>query len=174
MKKILLSAVLLGWIGLFSAIAQTSKEKAAALAAEFSKEKDKSKEMDGVDTKKHKEVEARLDSRTDISGYAAIYLMEGLGQYFQLKQGDDKNWQGEFYQETDGKKEVTAWLEEIRIEDALLTGQLKYKDGKTEPFQAVFINRFENGEDRGSGIGIKQALNLTNGFTVDKAYYKRQ
>jgi hypothetical protein len=151
----------------------SAKEKAEGLAAEFNKEKNKVKEKNGIVKEKHKKIEATPDIRTDEGGYAATYEMEGFNQFITLSKNDKGEWQADFTGKKDNEMINTGKLTDIKIESALLTGTLVLPDGSTKMFEAVFINRFVNGEPD-KGLGFKQVLSLSNGMIVDKAYYKRK
>ena len=153
-------------------IAQSAKQKAEQLASEFSKEKHKTKEKNGEVTKKDVKVEARPDLLQDVSSYAATYELEGMNQFLTLNQSSGL-WKGVFTENKDGKTNTTATLKDIKIQDALLTATVIDKDGKEKPFEAVFIIRSGDGYEA-KGLGIKQELHLSNGFTLDKAFYRRQ
>ncbi len=174
MKKKFFIAVIFGLTCSINANAQTSKEKAEQLASEFNKEKNKQKEKNGRVTEKHITVEAKPDYRENVSTYAATYEMEGLGQFITLAQNAAGEWQADFTGEKNGVLVNTAKLRDVKIQDALLTGTLVFTDGKTQAFEAVFINRFVNGEPSSKGIGFKQVLSLSNGIMMDKAFYKRK
>ena len=174
MKKIFFITVVFGLTYFINVNAQTSKEKAEQLASEFNKEKNKQKEKNGQVTEKHITVEAKPDYRQNVNTYAATYEMEGLDQFITLTQNAGSEWQADFTGKKDGAVVSTGKLKDIKIEDALLTGTLLLPDGKTQPFEAVFISRFVNGEPSSKGLGFKRVLSLSNGMMVDKAFYKRR
>lgn len=171
MKKLLFTTIVFGLTCLI-ANAQSSKEKAAQLAAEFNKSKHKEKSKNGVHVKVDVEVEAKPDIRSNVSDYAGTYGIVGMNQYFRLSQ-NDKGWAGEFFQRESDKETGSVKLKDIRIDGGLLTGTIYNIDGTAKPFEAVFINKFESGQIRSTGMGIKQVLSLSNGFVVDKAYFER-
>jgi len=174
MKKNFLIAAIFGLICSINANAQTAKEKAEQLASEFNKEKNKHKEKNGQVTEKHVSVEAKPDYREKVSTYASTYEMEGLDQFITLTQNTAGEWQADFTGKKDGALVTTGKLKDVKIEDALLTGTYVSADGKTQSFEAVFINRFVNGEPSSKGLGFKQVLSLSNGMMVDRAFYKRK
>jgi hypothetical protein len=174
MEKNFFIAVVFGLTCSVNANAQTPKEKAERLASEFNKEKNKQKEKNGEVTEKHVTVEAKPDYRENVSTYAATYEMEGLDQFITVSQNAAGEWRADFTGKKDGLLVNTGKLKDIKIEDALLTGTLVLPDGKTQPFEAVFISRFVNGEPSSKGLGFKQVLSLSNGMMVDRAFYKRK
>ena len=151
--------------------AQSPKEKAEAIAAEFNKDKHKTKEKNGVVTEKHKVVEATPDVRDEIASYAGKYEMDGFGHFIVLRKTGN-GWEGDYLVKKDDKEAKKATLKDIKIESALFTATIHHEDGRSLPFEGVFINRVVNGE-RSDGLGIRHLLELSNGFVADKAFYKR-
>lgn len=173
MKKLVILSLVFALAVYTNAQDRSAKEKAEGLAAEFNKEKNKVKEKNGVIKETHKKVEATPDIRPDEAGYAASYEMEGFNQFITLSKNDKGQWQADFTGKKDNALINTGKLTDIKIEDALLTGILVLPDGSTKPFEAVFVNRFVNGEPD-KGLAFKQVLSLSNGMIVDKAFYKRK
>ena len=169
-KNIILTTALSVIIAL-SVSAQSSKEKAEAIAAEFNKDKHKIKEKNGVVTEKNKVVEAKPDVRDDVATYAGKYEMDGFGHFIVLRHSAN-GWEGEYLTTKDDKEIKNATFKDIKIESALLTATIHHGDGRTLPFEGVFINRSVNGE-KSEGLGIRHLLELSNGFVADKAFYKR-
>ena len=172
MKKIIIPILPLMILLVTNTYSQTAKEKAETIAAEFSKQKNKEKEKNGVTIEKHRIVEAKTDVRDNTASYAGKYELYGFGRSIVLRQLADNTLEADLTILQDNKEVKKAKLKDIKIESALLTATLQYEDGKTVPFEGVFISRFENGE-KTSGLGIRQVLDLSNGFIVDKAFYKR-
>jgi hypothetical protein len=169
-RKILLGlSLLLGYNTIFG---QTPKEKAEQLAAEFSKTKNKEKEKDGVKIITQKIVEATPDIRENTASYAGRYELDGFGHYIILRQLPGNGWEADYFKTMDSETVKQATLKDIKIESGLLTATIHHTDGRVLPFEAVFINRFENGE-KTNGLGIRHVLKLSNGFIVDKAFYRR-
>src|SRR5262245_36001339 len=131
MKKTILTITAIGLTCLATVNAQSSKEKAQQLAAEFNKSKHKEKSKNGVDVKVDVEIEARPDVKDNAAGYAADYEIGGLGQFLRLSQNENV-WKGEFYQHKSGKEVVTAKLKDIKINDGLLTGIVENNDGSSK------------------------------------------
>lgn len=171
MKKSIITTIVLGAFIASSVSAQSSKDKAEAIASEFNKDKHKIKEKNGVVTEKNKVVEAKPDVRNDVASYVGKYEMDGFGHFIVLRQGAS-GWEGEYLTTKDDKEVRKATLKDVKIESALLTATIHHEDGRTLPFEGVFINRFVNGE-KSEGLGIRHLLELSNGFVADKAFYKR-
>lgn len=171
MKKIVIALFSLTAIFVTKTYGQSAKEKAEAIAAEFNKEKNKEKEKNGVTTEKHKVVEAKPDFRDNVAGYAGQYELNGAGDRIVFRYLNN-TWEADYMQLADKKEVKKAILKDIRIESALLTATIQYADGKTAPVEGVFINRFKNGE-KIPGLGIRQVLDLSNGFIMDNAFYKK-
>lgn len=173
MKNMFLYLALFASLGFIKATGQTRKDRAEQLAAQFNKEKNKYKEKNGGIIEKHVTIEARPDYRENINTYAATYEMEGTGQYLTLNQSTSGEWQAVFSDETNGILVNAGKLTDVKIDDALLTGTLITPDGKKQAFEAVFINRFVNGEPA-KGLGTKTVLSLSNGLMIEQAFYKRK
>lgn len=171
MKKSIITTIFLSAFIASSVSAQSSKDRAEAIASEFSKDKHKMKEKNGIVTEKNKVVEAKPDVRNDAASYAGKYEMDGFGHFIVLRQGAN-GWEGEYFTTKDDKEARKAILKDVKIESALLTATIHHEDGRTLPFEGVFINRFVNGE-KSEGLGIRHLLELSNGFVEDKAFYKR-
>lgn len=171
MKKSIITTIVLSAFIASCVSAQSSKDKAEAFASEFNKDKHKMKEKNGVVTEKNKVVEAKPDVRNDAASYAGKYEMDGFGHFIVLRQVAN-GWEGEYFTTKDDKEVSKAILKDVKIESALLTATIHHEDGKTLPFEGVFINRFVNGE-KSEGLGIRHLLELSNGFVADKAFYKR-
>jgi hypothetical protein len=163
-------SLLMGYGGIL--FGQTAKNKAEQIAEEFSKNKVKEKNKNGVKTETRKVVEAVPDIRDNAAGYAGKYELQGFGYSIVLRLLADNNWEGDCFKSEEGQPIKHATLNDIKIESGLLTAIVQHADGRTLPFEAVFINRFENGE-KSNGIGIRQVFQLSNGFVTDKAFYTR-
>jgi hypothetical protein len=174
MKKIFFITIVFGFACSINAYTQTPKDKAEQLASEFNKEKNKQKEKNGQVTEKHVTVEAKPDYRENTGTYAATYEMEGPDQFITLTQNAAGEWQADFTEKKDGAIVSVGKLKDVKIREALLTGTFVFANGKTQSFEAVFINRFVNSEPSSKGLAFKQVLSLSNGMIVDKAFYKRR
>ena len=170
MKKQILIALVLA-VPASIVFGQTSKEKAESIAAEFNKDKHKVKEKNGTTIEKHKVVTATPDVRTVVADYAGKYEMDGFGHSIVLRQSGN-GWEGEYFVKTDDKDVKKASLKDIKIESGLFNATIHHDDGRVMSFEGVFINRSTNGISS-SGLGIKHLMELSNGFSVDKAFYKR-
>jgi len=172
MKKITITIICLTTFAVTKMYAQTAaKEKAEALAAEFNKEKNKHKVKNGITTEVHEVIEAKPDFRDNLASYAGTYELNGAGDRLVFRYSNH-NWNGDYIQLQDSKEIKKGILNNITIESALLTATIQYTDGKTAPIEGVFINRFKNGE-KTPGLGVREVLDLSNGFITDKAFYKK-
>ena len=172
MKKNIITTIVISALIASAGSAQSPKEKADILAAEFNKNKHKVKEKNGVVTEKHKVVEAKPDVREDITSYTGKYEMDGFGHFIVLRKTANA-WEGDYIVKNDDKEVKKATLKEIRIESALLTATIHHEDGRSLPFEGVFINRSVKDGETTRGLGIRHLLELSNGFVADKAFYKR-
>jgi len=153
-------------------MAQSAKEKAETLASAFNKEKHKEKTKNGVKTETHTVTVGKPDIRDDFSGYTGKYELNGMNQYLSFQLTADNTLEGAFCSVKEEKEIKDAVLKDIKIEAGLLTATLHSNDGKTAPFEGVFMSRTTNGI-KSSGFGINQLVSLNNGFTVDKAFFKK-
>lgn len=169
-KRIIICLVFCAWVNT-NTHAQSSSEKAIEIAAAFNKQKNKSKEKNGQTINKEKNVIARPYVPSNKSDCAGLYEIVGLDQKFQLFQLEDKSWKGEFMSSKVGKDEIVARLKNILIADGLITATLETNDGRSNLFEAAFIERNENGTIT-HGIGILQPIKFSNGFQIDKAFYQ--
>ena len=171
MKKNIIATILMCALIATVSSAQSPKEKSEAMAAEFNKGKHKIKEKNGVITKKNKVVEAKPEVREDLASHAGKYEMDGFGHSIVLRQSGN-GWEGDYFVKTDDKDVKKGSLKDIKIEAGLFNATIHHDDGRVLPFEGVFINRSANGVSS-SGLGIKHLMELSNGFSVDKAFYKR-
>jgi hypothetical protein len=171
MKKILILFLTASAFLFVKTNGQTSRQKAEAMAAEFSKQKNKEKEKNGIVTEKHKQIEAKPDFRENPASYAGKYEIDAGEHYIVLRYLPANTLEGD-YVTIQNDREQKATLKDIKIDAAIVTATIQYEDGKHVPFEGVFINRFENGE-KTSGLGARQVLDLSNGMVADKVFYRR-
>lgn len=172
MKKILIATLAAAICFATTAVAQSAKEKAETLASGFNKEKHKEKIKNGVKTETHTVTIAKPDIKDDLAGYTGKYELQGMNQYLSFQLTADNMLEGAFCSIKEEKEIKDAVLKDIKVEAALLTATLQYNDGKTVPFEGVFINRTTNGV-KSTGFGLQQPVSLANGFSVDKAFFKK-
>ena len=171
MKK-LITTVLTLTVSASMVFSQSAKEKAEAIASEFNKDKHKIKEKNGVTIEKNKVVEAKPDIRGNVASYAGKYELDGFGHSIILRQSGN-GWEADYFVKTDDKDVKKATLKDIKIESALFTATIHHDDGRVLPFEGVFINRSVKDGETSNGLGIRHLMELSNGFVVDKAFYKR-
>jgi hypothetical protein len=181
MRKLLTAALLLGLCAVASDAAGQSSagQRAAELAARFSKSKHEVKEKRGVRVEKFKEVRsepAQRPSAADYSGEYAAYL--DLEYSLSIKIAADGGVEASGYEPSPGGP-CAFTLRGGRVSGALLTGTKVYADGSTEKFEGVFINRTErdNPSDVGRtefGLGVVfDSPKVTEGLSVEKLFYRR-
>jgi len=115
-----------------TALPAQTPARAQQLAGEFNKLKDKVKQKHGVTTHKFHEVksEAWLASP---AVYAGVYVSES--PELEIHVARDGSVTGS------GVDVARFELRTARIADGLLTGTKVYANGRTEPFEAVFLKR---------------------------------
>jgi hypothetical protein len=170
MKNLLLSFCML--LTTATVFAQSAKEKAETLAAQFSKKKDKEKEKNGVKTETHVNILAKPDIRENESAYTGKYTLDGMDQYFSLTRSTNNSWEGKFLTARSDRPVENGRLKNIRIESGLITAVLEYPNGSTVPFEGVFITRTGNGTVT-HALGISQKLEFPDGTRFDKVVYRK-
>lgn len=88
--------------------------------------------------------------------YAGIYEMPQYTQFILSKTANG-DWQAYFNTFRENEYRHAAKLEKIQIEGALLTGILRYDNGRGESFSLVFIERTVN-DKKELGIAIRQPI----------------
>jgi hypothetical protein len=183
--RLLLSATLFVSLCLLPAHADAqglkAQQRAQELADSFSKSKHEIKEKHGVRVEKFKEIHSTPVSRNDVSFYAGTYSATFGDQPFTIQISTDGRI-GASGSEPDGEQAREFTLRDAQIEGALLTGTKVYRDGTTQQFAGVFIDRTERDSptDAGRttfGLGVvfdppKYAGEL--GFTLNHIFYQKQ
>lgn len=146
MRKLLTAALLVGLCAVASDAAGQSNagQRAAELAARFSKSKHEVKEKRGVRVEKFKEVRSEPAQRPSAADYSGEYVaeMDGADYTLSLKVSADGSVEGSGYEPAPGGGGAFT-LRGARVSGALLTGTKVYADGSTEKLEGVFINRTE-------------------------------
>jgi hypothetical protein len=114
--------------------AQTPNARAQTLAGEFSKFKNATKNKHGVAHRKYAEVVSKPWVAT-VRAYRGTYASADDFAYLNLSIDANGRVSGE------GRDREHFTLRDVAIAGALLTGTKLYQDGKTAPFEAVFLER---------------------------------
>lgn len=153
-----------------------SQSRAQAIAAAFTKHKSVAREKYGVTVERYKDVRSEPVVKQNIGDYAGRYEVPDLGYVIDIQARNDGGIQATGYET--GVQTRTFELENARIEGALLTATKLYRDGATERFEGVFLNRTERSSptDMGVttfGLGVVPAAPVERGgMMYDKLFYQ--
>lgn len=120
---------------------QDAGTRARDLAAALDKTKYKKKEKHDIKVEIYVEIKNVPVSKSDLTWYSGTYEC-GEGSFgLELRVGSNGDvtatgWDGEG---REGRRNFT--IRDGRIDGALLRGTRVFGDGRTEPFEAVFVNR---------------------------------
>lgn len=139
---ILIIAVFIICLGLSSIVAaQDSSQRTQELIAALDKTKYKSKEKRGFKVEVYVDIKNEVAVKADPREYSGRYEDELKMGQLELTVAADGSAEGTGYDVLDDRDKVSFTLKGARINGALLTGTKVYKDGKSEPFEAVFAKR---------------------------------
>jgi hypothetical protein len=127
------------FVGAGQVFAQSNADRATTLAAELDKTKHKKKEKKGFSFETFVEVK-NTPAAKEASGYSGIYSNEG-DYSLNLSVAADGRATGSGHDTLDGENQVSFKLVDARVSGAVLKGTKAYSNGRTEPFEAVFVNR---------------------------------
>ena len=155
----------------------STQSRAQQVAAAFSKSKHVVAEKHRVRREKYKDVQSEPVLHQDITAYSGVYVTD-LGDSIDLKIGSDGRIQATGH---DSEQSTGPFvLENARIDGAVLSATKRYRDGASEPFEGVFINRTEHNAPSDPGItmfGLGVVLATpreVDGNTYDKLFYQLQ
>jgi hypothetical protein len=180
MRKLLTAALLLGLCAVASDAAGQSNagQRAAELAARFSKSKHEVKEKRGVRVEKFKEVRSEPAVRPSAADYSGEYVATVEADYtLSLKVSADGSVEGSGYEPAPGGAGAFT-LRGARVSGALLTGTKVYADGSTEKLEGVFINRTERNSvsDPGTtefGLGVLfDPPKVAEGLHMERLFFR--
>ena len=142
MKFVVLAALLLA--GAAPLCAQSPAEQ---LAIQFTKKKDQTKHKKGVTIRKFHEVRAEPWEVTHVQVYAGSYDSDIMKLHIDVSGSGDVV--------GSGSDPRSFRLRNARIVDGFLTGTKVYESGRTEPFEAAFLKRYDVVEPGGSEMMLK-------------------
>ncbi len=157
----------------------TSQQRSQAIAAEFTKHKELSKEKYGVRKVKYKDVRSEPAIKQNAREYAGVYEVSDLGEMLSLQVDSNGRIQGNGY-ERQGEQTRTFNLQNARIEGALLTATKVYDNGTSERFEGAFLIRTDRESPTDPGVqmfGLGVVLSTPrqiNGNAYDKLFYQRK
>jgi hypothetical protein len=176
MRTVALVALLAAYPALAAPQQLSSPSRAQQLAAAFTKHKHVVAEKRGVRREKYKDVRSEPVVKQDITEYAGVYQVDGLGDVIDLRIASDGTIQATGHDSDQPSR--TFALENAKITGALLTAIRVFRDGRTEPFEGVFMARTERNSptDPGTttfGLGVVLATpRQFEGNTFDRLFYQ--
>jgi hypothetical protein len=171
MKKIIFSALALGF-SLYSFCQDlTPKERAESLAKnEFSKTKHKKEENDGVVKEKTRVIESFPVVKTDLSFYEGNYVYKDLNYKIEIR-SDKQNKMIATLKIGEGPE---MQLKDVAIQDAFFQATKDKENGMVEIWEGAFINRTDEGQTEfGLGIKLPKAIQLTEGLQITRIFLKK-
>ena len=155
-----------------------ASSRTAQLVAMFSKNKHVVKEKRGVRVEKYKDVRSEPALRAKPTSYSGTYDT-GMGFVVTLRVDSDGRVEGSGHEpvgETNLSRTFT--IRDARIDGALLTGSMVFRDGHREKLEGVFMNRTsrESPSDRGTtmfGLGLLTTPKYVHGSTIERLFYER-
>jgi hypothetical protein len=169
---------------IFSAIAAAAplaaQNQTEAIVQAFNKKKHSVKTRNGIRTEKYKEVRSEPAVRANPESYSGDYKVTDWGFDLSLTVDKNGNVSGHGSDPVSGhpgtRREFT--LRNARIDGAALRGTRVFADGRTEPFEGVFLNRtdFDSPNDKGVktfGLGVLGETFVVDGLTIEKLFYEK-
>lgn len=156
---------------LLSVAATSSEERTRQLLDAFSKTKYKHRQKRGVSKSLFKDIHAEAVIPASRAG---TYIVSGLDYELRL----DESLRGSG---SDDGREFT--LRDARLDGALLTATKVYRDGTTEAFEALFMNRVERdgtspdavtSTQKAFGLGVLLPVPVRrDGATFTRLFYEK-
>jgi len=152
--------------------------KTSALAASFSKFKNKSVEKRGIRKEKYLKVVSEPAVLANPAGYSGKYKVPDMDFGLDLLVNRDGTVTGTGYEMISEGVSRSFTLRNGKIERAFMAATKVYADGRTEKFEGAFMNRstYESPADNGVtflGFGTMVHPITVNGITWDKLFYKK-
>lgn len=176
MRTRIVAAMLIGWAVPAASQQPTGQVRARQIAAAFDKHKSVTKRRRDVTLEKYKDVRAEPVVLQNTRGYAGTYEASDLGSVIIIRVGGDGSLRLDGHDAGPAPRFFT--LHDARIDGALLTATKVYRDGASERFEGVFMNRTERTSPSDSGVttfglGVVLARPITlSGMTMDKLFYQ--
>lgn len=152
--------------------AQTTPDKAVTLAAGLDKTKHKKKE------KMNFSVEVYVDVKNapvvkEASAYSGIYTSEDGSYSLNLSVAADGRATGSGHDTSDGVDRVSYKLVDAHVSGAVLTATKAYSNGRTEPFEAVFVNRTVSAGKNADSIDSRETTYGLGFVRIEKEWTNR-
>ena len=150
MRTVALVTFLTAWPAIAAPQQSFSQSRAQQLAAAFTKQKHVVAQKHGVRKEKYKDVRSEPVIKQDITEYSGVYQVVDWGDLIDLRIGSDGRIQAVGHDSKQPSR--TFVLENARIEGAVLTATMVYRDGATQRFEGVFMTRTERTSPTDPGI----------------------
>ncbi|HEV8400255.1 MAG TPA: hypothetical protein VGQ18_10500 [Gemmatimonadales bacterium] len=176
MRTVALVALLAAYPAIAAPQQVSSQSRARQLAAAFTKQKHVVAEKRGVRKEKYKDVRSEPVVKQDLTEYAGVYQVVDFGDVIALRIGSDGRIQADGHDSD--RPSRTFVLENAKITGAVLTAVRVYRDGRTEPFEGVFMTRTERNSPTDPGIvtfGLGVVLATPREFagnTFERLFYQ--
>jgi hypothetical protein len=140
-KLLILVAVVFCFVLSGNVMAQA--DRAPGLAAALDKTKYKKKEKKNISVEVYVEVKNTPAVKSSPAEYTGAYAAENDDYRLDLRVAVDGTAEGSGHDTTYGDNQARAsfTLKDARVNGAVLTATKVFADGRTEPFEAVFVNR---------------------------------
>lgn len=142
MSRILaVAAVMLCFVLSGHVLAQA--DRAQGLAAALDKTKYKKKEKKNISVEVYAEVKNTPAVKASPAEYSGAYASDDGGYSLDLRVAADGSAEGSGHDSlyADNQQRADFTLKEARIDGAVLRGTKVFTDGRSEPFEAVFVTR---------------------------------
>jgi hypothetical protein len=158
---------------------QSASARTSQLVAMFTKHKHVVKDKRGVREEKYKDVRTIPATRDNPSSYSGDYD-GGLGFALHLTVKSDGSvaGSGEEPYGDDPRISLPFVIENGKIDGALLTGTMVYRDGSRARLEGVFMNRISrtSPNDPGTttfGIGVLTRPKQVSGLYIERLFFER-
>lgn len=145
MPQVCITFIALVIFSLFSGsavCAQDAQQKTQDLIAALAKTKHKKKEKKGFSMESYIDIKSEAVVKNNVREYAGVYESAPAEYRLELRVSPDGKVEGSGYDSSLINSERQNFtLRNARIQGALLTATKVYAGGRTEDFEAVFINR---------------------------------
>ncbi len=140
-RVLIFSAILLGFVLAGNISTRAQADRADSLAASLDKTKHKKKEKGNISVEVFVDMKNTAAVRNNPTEYSGVYGEDE--NRLELQVGADGSVQGSGYETSysDGQKRAAYTLKDARISGAVMTGTRVFADGRSEMFEAIFVNR---------------------------------
>ena len=146
-------------VGLIGAVhAQDTGRRAQELVAALDKNKYKSKEKKGIKVEVYVDIKNEAVVKSDPSEYSGTYADEMGLDRLELRVSADGRVDGKGVESESEQKPLQYTLRDARVDGALLSGTRVFADGRTDKFEAVFVNQTRKSGTNASKIDTEEKM----------------